>query len=77
MTGLLVLGLFSLDIIAWRTKFNNVLAFCIAYILTRLLGAPIGVFPNKTLVLFLFVKSLLNYPHFVVLYNNLFRYYAE
>ncbi|MDP4183165.1 MAG: hypothetical protein Q8942_19010 [Bacillota bacterium] len=47
MTGLLVLGLIALDIIAWRAKFNNILVFWIAYILTRPLGASIGDFLSQ------------------------------
>lgn len=47
MTGLLVLGLIVLDIIAWRAKFNSVLMFWIAYILTRPLGASTGDFLSQ------------------------------
>lgn len=47
MTGLLVIGLIVLDIIAWRAKFNNILVFWIAYILTRPLGASMGDFLSQ------------------------------
>lgn len=42
VTGLLVAALIAADTIAWRLGLNAVLAFWIAYILTRPLGASIG-----------------------------------
>ena len=42
VTGLIVAALIAADTIAWRLGLNSVLAFWIAYILTRPLGASIG-----------------------------------
>lgn len=42
VTGLIVAALIAADTIAWRLGLNAVLAFWIAYILTRPLGASIG-----------------------------------
>jgi uncharacterized membrane-anchored protein len=42
VTGLLVLGVIAATVIAWRLGLDAVLAFWIAYILTRPLGASLG-----------------------------------
>ncbi|MDQ2974182.1 MAG: hypothetical protein M3R69_02075 [Acidobacteriota bacterium] len=42
VTGLIVLGIIAATIIAWRLGLDDVLAFWIAYILTRPLGASLG-----------------------------------
>ena len=42
LTGVIVLGIIAAAGIAWRLGLNSVLAFWIAYILTRPLGASIG-----------------------------------
>jgi len=42
VTGLIVLGVIAITMIAWRLGLDDVLAFWIAYILTRPLGASLG-----------------------------------
>jgi uncharacterized membrane-anchored protein len=42
VTGLIVLGVIAVTMIAWRLGLDDVLAFWIAYILTRPLGASLG-----------------------------------
>src|SRR3984893_16728447 len=42
VTGLIVIGVFAAAMIAWRFGLDPVLAFWIAYILTRPLGASLG-----------------------------------
>ncbi len=42
VTGIIVLAIIALAIIAWRLGLNSVLAFWIAYIMTRPLGASLG-----------------------------------
>ena len=47
VTGLIVLGIIASTIIAWRLGLDDVLAFWIAYILTRPLGASLGDFLSQ------------------------------
>ena len=48
LTGLIVLGVITCAGVAWRLGLNAVLAFWIAYILTRPLGASLGDYLSQT-----------------------------